>query len=153
MVDVVSPATRSRMMSAIRSKNTKPELLIRKALHARGFRFRLHVPGLPGKPDLVFPKYRAVVFVNGCFWHGHHCSLFKWPATKVDFWKKKIGRNRSHDLAVIEQLAALGWKVLLVWECALKGKRRRTLDEVVDVCSKWLKENHYNIEIREIHEQ
>ena len=93
MADVVDRKTRSRMMSGIRGKNTRPELLIRKGLHARGFRFRLHDKRLPGKPDLVLPKYSAVIFVHGCFWHGHDCHLFKWPQSRREFWRKKITRN------------------------------------------------------------
>lgn len=90
MADVVTPEKRSKMMSGIQGKNTKPELTIRKGLHALGFRYRLHGKTLPGKPDLVFPKYKAVIFIHGCFWHAHHCHLFKWPSTRVDFWQEKI---------------------------------------------------------------
>ena len=97
MTDVVDRETRSRMMAGIRGKDTKPELTIRKAIHARGFRYRIHDRRLPGKPDMVFPRYRAVILVNGCFWHGHNCHLFKWPSTRVDFWKTKIERNREKD--------------------------------------------------------
>jgi DNA mismatch endonuclease (patch repair protein) len=148
MADVVSAETRSRMMSGIRSENTIPEMTVRKGLHARGFRFRLHYPGLPGKPDLVFPKYRAVIFVHGCFWHAHECTLFKWPATRADFWKEKIGKNRQHDLLVMDELALQGWRVLLVWECALKGKERRPIDEIVDSCAEWLLSSSTKGEIR-----
>ena len=153
MADIVSPSTRSRMMAAIRSKNTKPELVIRKALHARGFRFRLHTPKLPGKPNLVFPKYRAVIFVHGCFWHGHHCTLFRWPKTREEFWKEKIDKNRSHDLAVMDELARHGWKILLIWECAMKGKGRKPIKDIVDTCTEWLKNNHSNKEIKGINEE
>ncbi len=135
-------------MSGIRSENTIPEMTVRKGLHARGFRFRLHSSGLPGKPDLVFPKYRAVIFVHGCFWHSHNCTLFKWPATRADFWKKKIGKNRQRDLAVMDDLVRKGWRVLLVWECALKGRERRPIDEIVDSCAEWLLSNSKKCEIR-----
>jgi DNA mismatch endonuclease, patch repair protein len=151
MADVVSSETRSRMMSGIRSENTIPEITVRKGLHARGFRFRLHYSGLPGKPDLVFPKYRAVIFVHGCFWHAHECALFKWPKTRADFWKEKIGKNKCRDLAVMEQLALQGWRVLLVWECALKGKERRSIDEIVDSCAEWLFSSSKKSEIRGQH--
>jgi DNA mismatch endonuclease (patch repair protein) len=137
LADVVDPETRSRMMSGIRGKNTKPELLIRKALHQRGFRYRLHCD-LPGKPDICLSKYRAVIFVHGCFWHGHNCHLFKWPSTRPEFWRRKIERNREVDQAAIERLESDGWRVGIVWECAVKGKKRRPLDEVVEQCADWL---------------
>lgn len=138
MVDVVDPATRSRMMSGIRGKNTKPELLIRKALHARGFRYRLHCD-LPGKPDICLPKHRAVIFVHGCFWHGHGCHLFKWPKTRPEFWRGKIERNCEVDRAAEEKLAQAGWRVGDVWECALKGKTRLPLADVVHNLDAWLR--------------
>ncbi|MBA4805727.1 MAG: DNA mismatch endonuclease Vsr [Brevundimonas sp.] len=138
MADVVDPATRSRMMSGIRGKNTKPELLIRKALHARGFRYRLHCD-LPGKPDICLPKHRAVIFVHGCFWHGHDCHLFKWPGTRPEFWRAKIERNRTVDAAAERALAEAGWRVAVVWECALKGRERRPLDEVSGELELWIR--------------
>ena len=138
MADVVDPATRSRMMSGIRGKNTKPELLIRKALHARGFRYRLHCD-LPGKPDICLPKHRAVIFVHGCFWHGHDCHLFKWPGTRPEFWRAKIERNRTVDAAAERALAQAGWRVAVVWECALKGRERRPLDEVSGELELWIR--------------
>lgn len=139
MPDVVDAATRSRMMSGIKGKNTKPELRTRSLLHRRGFRFRLHVRGLPGKPDIVLPKYRAVILVNGCFWHGHDCPLFKWPQSRPDWWRAKIERNRSNDARDIALLKNLGWRVGVVWECALKGTGRLTDDEVGDALALWLK--------------
>jgi DNA mismatch endonuclease (patch repair protein) len=138
LADVVDPATRSRMMSGIRGKNTKPELLIRKALHARGFRYRLHCD-LPGKPDICLPKHRAVVFVHGCFWHGHDCHLFKWPSTRPEFWRTKIERNRIVGAAAEEALSKAGWRVGVVWECALKGRERRPLDEVAEALELWIR--------------
>ena len=138
MVDVVDQKTRSRMMSGIRSKNTKPELLIRKGLHARGFRFRLHDKRLPGKPDLIFPKYSAVIFVHGCFWHRHDCHLFKWPKTRREFWHKKISRNQEKDAESYISLKKEGWYILTIWECALKGRTRRPLDKVLDIAADWL---------------
>ncbi len=110
MADVHDAPTRSRNMAAIRGKDTRPEMIIRRGLHARGFRFRLHAAGLPGKPDLVFPKYRAVVLVNGCFWHGHECSMFRWPSSRQEFWKEKITGNKRRDLANLEGLADAGWR-------------------------------------------
>jgi len=138
LADVVDPATRSRMMSGIRGKDTKPEMLIRRALHARGFRYRLHCKDLPGKPDLCFPKYRAVIFVHGCFWHGHDCHLFKWPKTRPEFWREKIGRNREVDRRAIGLLEAAGWRVGVVWECALKGRQKIGFDAISERLSEWL---------------
>lgn len=120
MTDNVDRATRSRMMAGIKSKNTKPEVLIRQILHREGFRFRLHDATLPGKPDIVLPKYRAVVFVNGCFWHAHDCVYFKWPKTNSEWWKVKICNNVKNDALSHEKLLALGWRVAIVWECSLK---------------------------------
>ena len=148
MTDVVDRKTRSRMMSGIRGKNTKPELLIRKGLHARGFRFRLHDKHLPGKPDLVLPKYGAVIFVHGCFWHGHDCHLFKWPKTRRAFWHKKITRNKSKDTESYEILKKDGWYILTIWECALKGRTRRPLDDVLDISADWLVYSQRNRQIR-----
>jgi DNA mismatch endonuclease (patch repair protein) len=125
------------MMSGIRGKNTRPELLIRKALHARGFRYRLHYD-LPGKPDICLPKHRAVIFVHGCFWHGHGCHLFKWPATRPEFWRAKIGRNCEVDRAAEARLADLGWRVAVIWECAIKGRERIPVDRLMDCVAQWL---------------
>ena len=147
MADVVDPATRSRMMSGIRGKNTKPELTIRKALHARGFRYRIHCKDLPGNPDLCLPKYRAVIFVHGCFWHGHDCHLFKWPKTRPEFWKQKIDRNCSVDAAALVRLAEAGWRVATVWECALKGKTRLQLEDAVASLDRWLRSDEPGLKI------
>jgi DNA mismatch endonuclease (patch repair protein) len=126
------------MMAGIRAKDTKPELVLRMGLHRRGFRFRLHAPELPGKPDLVFPKYRAVLFAHGCFWHGHGCHLFKWPIERTDFWRAKITGNIARDRKTREKLVASGWRVGVVWECAIKGRTRRLSDEILDSCAVWL---------------
>ena len=126
-------------MSGIRGKDTKPELIIRKALFRKGFRYRLHDKHLPGKPDLVFPKFNAVVFIHGCFWHGHGCHLFKWPSTRPEFWKKKIKRNRQVDEINCRKLKDEGWYILTIWECAIKGRTRLPLDKVIDSVVKWLK--------------
>jgi DNA mismatch endonuclease (patch repair protein) len=119
-------------MSAIRAKNTKPELLVRRYLFSRGFRYRLNDPRLPGHPDLVLRKYRTVVFVNGCFWHGHEgCKYFRLPQTNTEFWQAKIARNAERDKAEKRALAALGWHCITVWECQLKPKvRERTLESL-----------------------
>ncbi len=139
MTDIVSPATRSRMMSGIRGTDTRPEINIRKKLHALGFRYRLHVKSLPGKPDLVLPHYHAVIFINGCFWHLHDCHLFKWPQTRREFWQAKLTGNKSNDLLHLEQLSKMGWRVLVIWECALKGKTRIGLDAVINSTVDWLR--------------
>lgn len=138
MVDIVNSETRSRMMSGIRGKNTKPEIVIRSLLHRRGFRFRLHDKKLPGKPDIVLPRYRAVIMINGCFWHGHDCHLFKWPSSNVIFWKEKIIKNQLVDEITICSLEACGWRVLTIWECALKGKTKRRLDDMLSEIVAWL---------------
>jgi DNA mismatch endonuclease, patch repair protein len=139
LADVVDPVTRSRMMSGIRGKNTKPELTIRKALHARGFRYRIHCKDLPGNPDMCLPKYRAVIFVHGCFWHGHDCHLFKWPKTRPEFWKAKIERNQSVDSQVKDRLLSTGWRVATVWECSLRGRAAdQQFDNLVCSLSDWI---------------
>jgi len=120
----ISPLlNRSQVMSHIRGKNTKPEILVRKGLHARGFRFRLHNKKLPGSPDVVLPKYGVAIMVNGCFWHGHKgCRYATKPKTNVGFWETKIARNRHRDEVTNAHLEALGWHVITVWECELRGK-------------------------------
>jgi DNA mismatch endonuclease (patch repair protein) len=148
MADIVPADVRSRMMAGIRGTNTKPEMLLRRGLHASGFRFRLHDPSLPGKPDIVLPRYRAVIFVHGCFWHGHDCHLFKWPSTRAEFWKAKIGRNRTVDARSDAALTEAGWRQAVVWECALKGRTRLPLEEVISACAEWLKSDRQRVEIR-----
>ena len=118
--DVFSPEKRSAVMRAVKSKDTKPELRLRKALHRLGYRYRLNVKDLPGKPDLVFPKYRVALFVHGCFWHGHECKRGRRkPKTNADYWREKIQRNRVRDRQNAQALEALGWRVITVWECDL----------------------------------
>jgi DNA mismatch endonuclease (patch repair protein) len=148
MADVVDSATRSRMMSGIRGRNTKPEILIRSLLHRRGFRFRLHARDLLGKPDIVLPRYHAVVFVHGCFWHGHDCPLFKWPSTRSDFWREKIGRNQANDIEAKDILLASGWRVGIVWECALRGAGKN-IEGVAQRLADWLRSEASLIEVRE----
>jgi DNA mismatch endonuclease (patch repair protein) len=147
MADVVTPAVRSRMMAGIRGKNTKPELILRRGLHRLGFRYQLHRSDLPGKPDLVFPRHRAVLLAQGCFWHGHGCHLFKWPKSRALFWREKIGENRVRDLASIAKLRATGWRVGQVWECALKGRGRHHSEEVIQSCAEWLLSSENALEI------
>lgn len=122
MTDVVSPETRSRMMSGIRGKNTRPELAIRKFLFASGFRFRLHRKDLPGKPDVTLPRHRVAILVHGCFWHGHEgCKSFRIPASNTDFWKDKISGNKIRDRKAVDALLANGWRVAVIWECAIRN--------------------------------
>lgn len=135
------------MMSGIRGKNTKPERQIGRMLHARGFRYRLHHTGLPGKPDFVFPRYRAVILVNGCFWHGHGCHLFKWPKSRAEFWREKIGRNIERDQVNLSNYANLNWRVAVVWECALKGRVRIPSEIIACQLADWLRGNESFIEI------
>jgi DNA mismatch endonuclease (patch repair protein) len=125
-------------MSRIRAKDTKPELLIRRGLHRRGFRFRLHARKLPGKPDLVLRKYNAVVFVHGCFWHRHECALFKWPKRRSEFWKDKLQTNVRRDAQVAEALGRAGWRILNIWECSLKGPHQLGANEALDRAAEWL---------------
>lgn len=146
--DVVTPEARSRMMAGIRGKDTKPELLIRSTLHRAGFRFRLHQTSLPGKPDLVLPRYRAAIFVHGCFWHGHDCHLFRWPATREAFWREKIGRNIARDSQQMADLAGAGWRVAVVMECALKGRTRLPFPDIVETLGLWLKSDEKVLEIQ-----
>jgi DNA mismatch endonuclease, patch repair protein len=131
MADVLTPAQRRLNMSRIRGKDTKPELLLRRGLHALGFRFRLHRKELPGRPDLVFPARRAVIFVHGCFWHGHSCPMCKIPTTRIGIWSAKIAANRRRDEAALEKLRSVGWRALVVWECALRGKSRLPYSEAI----------------------
>jgi DNA mismatch endonuclease, patch repair protein len=132
MVDVVDKETRSRMMSGIRGKDTKPELAVRQGLHARGFRFRLHVRSLPGNPDIVFPRYNVIVLVHGCFWHGHGCRYYKLPGTNRDFWKAKIEGNQQRDARNRRKLTNTGWRVITVWECALRDRTDRQRTAMLD---------------------
>ena len=138
MVDVVSKRKRSQMMAGIKGKDTSIELLFRKALHRKGYRYRLHQSTLPGKPDMVFPKYNAIILINGCFWHGHNCHLFKMPTTRTEFWTKKIGRNIEKDNEVREQLSESGWRILTIWECSVKGKTRLEFEQIIKDIENWL---------------
>jgi DNA mismatch endonuclease (patch repair protein) len=133
MADVHSIEVRSYNMSRIKGKNTKPEVLVRKYLFYQGFRYRLYSKKLPGKPDIVLPKYGTVIFINGCFWHGHEgCPYFVIPKTRTDFWVNKININIQNDRTVSQLLKNMGWKVIIVWECELKKeKREETLCKLV----------------------
>lgn len=147
-MDVVGKRKRSEMMSGIKGKDTKPELLIRSLLHRKGFRYHLHRKGLPGKPDLVFPKYKAVIEVYGCFWHGHDCHLFKWPATRKEFWQDKINKNRARDRSNLDKLQNDGWKTLVIWECAIRGKEKLSTLELLKTIEAWLLYDSLDAQIR-----
>ncbi len=121
MVDVLSKTKRSERMRSIRSEDTKPEIRVRQALHASGFRYRLHDRRLPGKPDIVLPRWKTVILVHGCFWHGHRCKGSRIPSSNVDYWARKIARNETRDAANIAALGTLGWRVFVLWECELKA--------------------------------
>ncbi|MDE2856941.1 MAG: DNA mismatch endonuclease Vsr [Chloroflexota bacterium] len=147
MTDTVSAKKRSEVMSRVGSKDTKPELLIRKGLHARGFRYRLHVKELPGKPDLVFPRYKSIIQINGCFWHGHSCDLYRFPKSNTEYWKEKIKRNVERDISNIKFLTDAGWRILIIWECAIKRKARLPMEKVLNIASEWLLSEKPNCEI------
>jgi DNA mismatch endonuclease, patch repair protein len=133
MSDVHNKETRSYNMSQIRSSNTKPELLVRKFLHAQGFRYSLHNKKLPGKPDIVLRKYKTIIFVHGCFWHGHsNCKYFTIPKTRTQCWTDKINTNKANDVKAVKALKKDGWKVMVIWECKLKkGKVEKTLEKLI----------------------
>lgn len=147
MADIVDAATRSRMMAGIRGKNTSPELLVRRLLHRAGFRFRIHVRTLPGKPDVVLRKHRAVILVHGCFWHGHSCHLYRLPGTRTEFWSRKIARNQANDTRTVTALRKVGWRVAEVWECALRGKQRLPVETVSARLERWLRSASPRLEV------
>jgi DNA mismatch endonuclease, patch repair protein len=148
-MDVLTPAQRRLNMSRIRGRDTGPEMQLRRGLHALGVRFRLHGRELPGRPDLVFPRYHAVIFVNGCFWHGHDCHLSVVPSTRRDFWSNKIEGTRLRDERANRALEDAGWRVLTVWECSLRGRYKRPESEVIQACRDFLEEgNTFRDEIR-----
>jgi len=136
MADIISPERRSALMSRIRGKDTRIELEVRRGLHALGFRYRLGGAGLPGRPDIVLPKYRTVVFVHGCFWHQHDCHLFRLPKTRSEFWKAKVDSNRERDRQTEARLLIMGWHVETVWECWLRGQTPADRTEVIVALAK-----------------
>ncbi len=127
MSDIFSFQKRSDIMSKIGGKNTKPEILVRKFLFSKGFRYRINVKTLPGKPDIVLPKYKTVIFINGCFWHGHNCKKGKLPSSNIDFWRKKISNNKSRDDKNSDLLIKLGWKVIIIWQCEISNVNNREI--------------------------
>lgn len=139
MADVMTPEQRSRCMAAIRGKDTKPEMIVRKYLFSRGLRFRVQVRKLPGNPDIVLPRYRTVIFVNGCFWHGHEgCRYFRLPKSNIEFWEQKIKNNVARDVRNENELKSLGWRVIRVWECDIKrvADREDYLQHLYDTITK-----------------
>ena len=137
--DRITAERRSANRARIRGRDTGPELLIRRALHARGFRYRLHAADLPGRPDLVFPRWRAAVFVHGCFWHAHGCHMSARPTANAAFWAVKLARNRERDEASRAALLAAGWRLLTVWKCALRGRGRLGVEAFAEACDCWLR--------------
>lgn len=133
MADVHDKDTRSYNMSRIKGKDTKPEMLVRKFLHANGYRYRLHVKDMPGKPDIVLPKYKTVIFVHGCFWHGHeNCKYFTIPKTKSEWWEAKISGNIANDIKAMDMLIQSGWQIITIWTCELKPKtHEQTLNKLI----------------------
>lgn len=146
MTDVVDKETRSRMMANITSRNTKPELFVRSELHKMGFRFRKNVRNIKGTPDIVLKKYSALIFIHGCFWHGHNCRYFKVPATRHEFWLSKIEGNRKRDAATISVLKKAEWRICIVWECAIRSSTR--IENITQI-SNWLTSDRKFKEIRD----
>ena len=146
MIDIVNKTTRSRMMAGIKGKNTVPERVLRQAMHRRSFRFRLHAKQLPGRPDLLFPKYKAIVFVHGCFWHRHrNCRYATTPATRTEFWQSKFASNVARDRASVKALINSGWRVAIVWECSLRNSVG--VQEIADMLSDWLVSGAMRLEL------
>ena len=145
MIDVVDKITRSRMMAGIRGKNTKPELDLRSALHQRGLRYRLHVSGLPGRPDILLPRHGAAIQIHGCFWHRHeHCGFCTTPGSNVQFWRSKFADTIKRDKSNLKDLRKLGWKVAIVWECAIKEKGAEVIAARI---ASWLKSGRPVVEL------
>ena len=147
MTDVHNPAIRSKNMRAIKSKHTWPERYVRKILHHSGFRFRLHPTHLPARPDIFLPKYQAVILVNSCFWHGHPCHLFHWPKSDPEHWRQKILDTQQRDRRNLAELRELNIRVLLIWECALKGRRRLSENALAERLEEWLIAVDFSCEI------
>ena len=144
-MDIVDKQTRSRMMASIRSKDTGPEKMVRSLLFKKGIRYRLNDRKLRGSPDIVFPKFKALIFVHGCFWHGHDCHFFSLPKTRKQFWKDKIEKNCKRDEVTERTLSDEGWRIGKVWECSLRGKKKIPESEMSDGLVNWLRGNQQNI--------
>ena len=150
MTDVHDKDTRSRNMAAIKSKNTTLELWLRKRLHAKGFRYRVNAKILPGKPDIVLTKYKAVIFIHGCFWHMHDCPLFVLPKSRTTWWNEKLKKNQNRDQDNINKLHDLDWRILIVWECAIKGRLKLSEDDVIRKTTTWIHSDNSFSEIKGI---
>ena len=148
MVDRLSREQRSKNMSWIRSKDTQPEMAIRRGLHARGFRYRLHSSAFAGKPDLVLPKYHAVIWIHGCYWHGHDCGEVRLASSNKAYWGLKIEANRSRDIRNRAAVDAAGWRHLTIWECTFRRKGKVVLNEVVTLVERWLREGYPSAELK-----
>lgn len=152
MADIKTQKERSYNMSCVRSTETKPEQAVRSFLHKAGFRFRKNVNNLQGKPDIVFSKYKAIIFIHGCFWHGHkNCKKAKLPATRIEFWKTKIESNIQRDQQTIQSLLKEGWRIAIIWECAVKNKQ--ILSATITQLISWLKDDNLFLEIPVISEE
>ncbi len=147
MVDHLTPKARSSLMARIHGRHTQPELSVRKLLFARGKRYRLHSK-LPGSPDIVLPRYHAALFVHGCFWHGHDCRPALRPASRPDYWANRIARNRERNTRVFASLRQLGWRVLVVWECAVRNHQKLDAEQLADRLVAWLESSRLKLEIR-----
>jgi DNA mismatch endonuclease (patch repair protein) len=143
-MDTVAPDIRSKIMASVGQKNTGVEILLRKALHRRGLRYRLHDRSLPGSPDLVFPRFRAVVFVHGCYWHSHGCHRSTVPKTRNAFWAGKFAANKARDAKKADALRSLGWRVMTVWECSLRGKTAKSSEVIAKRVQAWLESSRKN---------
>ena len=148
-MDIVDTATRSRMMAGIKGQDTRPEMVVRRFLHANGYRFRLHRRDLPGSPDIVLPRFRTCIFVHGCFWHGHTCRYFKVPQTRPDFWLEKIGKNQARDRSQESALLDHGWRVLIIWECAVRLMNKEKSLVLIDLIAEWLINGNEYLQIDE----
>lgn len=153
MTDVVDRKKRSKMMSGINGKNTKPEILVRSGLHRLGFRFRIHYRKLPGKPDIALPKHNALILIHGCFWHGHDCHLFRWPRTNTEFWQDKIQSNRARDTKQRQHYRQNGWRTLVIWECALKGKHKRAFSSLLEEVRGWVEDQKKDRDFSGVHSE
>jgi DNA mismatch endonuclease (patch repair protein) len=135
-------------MAAVKDADTRPELLIRSALHRAGFRYRLHAPDLPGRPDLVLRQHKAVIFVHGCFWHRHDCQLFRLPGVRREFWGNKLAANAERDLRVRRELRSRGWRIGVVWECSIRGSGRSPVDDIAHSLARWLRTGRGDLTVR-----
>ena len=154
MTDVLTKEQRSRCMAAIKGKDTKPEMIVRRYLFSRGLRFRVQVRKMPGNPDIVLPKYKTVIFVNGCFWHGHEgCKYYRLPKSNIEFWKEKINRNIARDIRNEEELKSLGWHVIRVWECDIRkvSSREEYLQHLYNSIVQSELTRNYDVDFEEMH--